>query len=201
MPRGNDPDAAAEFDSSLFEQYGVHSNAQELIDAHQASVDPALTRAQLAQIDPEATAEAKDDLDAAAGKLDLAEGDEVVDVAVRGNALVAVVQDAAGNTRKVVGPANDKYKPPTLAPAEEQRRAEINRDQQVAAETRRLRAEADAKIAEARAAEDQRVSEEIAKIKEEKDKELASKVEELESDAESSDAPKRQKRSSPSSGE
>lgn len=181
-------------------QYGIHPNAQSLIDAHQASVDPAVTRASLTQIDPEATKEAEDDMDAAGGKLELEDDDKLLAVAVRGNALVGVVENAQGNVRKVVGPWNDRYEAPTLSADAVTRRATAERDSKVAQETARLRAEADAKIAEARAEQDARVAEEVAKIKEQADADLEATVKEMDDDSESesSAAPKPTRRSASS---
>lgn len=163
-------------------QYGIHPNAQALIDAHQASVDPAVTRASLTQIDPEATAEAEEDFEATAGKLELGDDDKLLAVAVRGNALVGVVESADGSVRKVVGPWNDRYEAPTVSADVATRRATAERDARVAQETARLRSEADARIAEARAEEEARVAEEVAKIREQADADLEATVKEMDED-------------------
>lgn len=164
MPRGNDPEHARVFRKDTETQYGIYPNADEMIRHHRGSIDPALTRAGLLQQDDEATEKVREDLDAAAKKFGLADDDQILDAAVRGNALVVVYEDADGWTHKAVTGYNDKYRPPTLTPAEEAIQAEAKRDRLVRSETARLQADADARIAEARAEADARVSAEVAEI-------------------------------------
>jgi hypothetical protein len=167
MPRGNDPEAQKTFRSDTQAQYGIYPNADEMIRAHRAALDPAVTRASLVQIDEEATKEAQQDLAAAASKAELKDTDTVLGVAVRGNALSIVYVDQDGWTHKTVTGWTDQYESPELTPAEEAIRAEARRDAIVRAETTRLQAEADAQIAEAKAEADAKVAEEVAKIQEE----------------------------------
>ena len=47
MPRGNDIEGNATWEAGIHSQYGIHSNAQELINAHRASVDYAVVKALL----------------------------------------------------------------------------------------------------------------------------------------------------------
>ena len=173
MPRGNDSEYAVDFDKRLMEQYGVHPNAQALIDAHRASRDPGVLRAGMTQINPEATDEANADLEATAGKFENATGD-LVNAAVRGNALIGVFLDpVTGEYSKAVAPWSDAYKPPVISQEAAEERAAYLREEHVRVETEKLRIEADDKIAEARAAEDARIAEALTQINEEADAKLA----------------------------
>jgi hypothetical protein len=200
MPRGNDTEHAKTFNKDTTAQYGVFPNADEMIRAHRASIDPAVTRASLLSLDEEATAEANEDLDALADKVDgLAEGDTIIGAAVRGNALVVVFVDEQGWTHKAVGGWTDKYEAPELTPAEVTLQAEAKRDALVRTETARLQAEADAQIAEAKAEADARVSEAVAQIAEDAQAEVTAAQEaaaEGDDSGEPEDKPAAKKRSS-----
>jgi len=172
MPRGNDTEYAVDFDKKVMEQYGVHPNAQALIDAHRASRDPGVLRAGMTQMDPEATAEANDDLQATAAKFPDAQGD-LVSTAVRGNAIIGVFLDPlTGAYSKQVAPWSDSYKPPVISQEAAEERAAYLREEHIRVETEKLRVDADQKIAEARAAEEARISEELQRITEEADTKL-----------------------------
>ena len=144
-------------------QYGEFQNAEELIRAHSASQDPALRRALLAPVDLEATEEVKGDLKAAAGKFDLAEGEKVVDAAVRGNALVAVIDAGNGQLYKAVTGANDDYEAPAVTPAEAAATAQADADRKLQAEAAKLRQENELEIAEMRADLEAQQAEALAK--------------------------------------
>lgn len=165
------------FDASLMSQYGVHANADDMIRHHQRSYAPALRRANLTVIDEDATKAFKADGDwtaKAAKVLGLSDSDKVLDVAVRGNALVAVVENENGYTRKEVGPANDSYVEPTLSPVEAADRAELEGSRLFSEQSRALRADAELQLAEYKAELDAHMTERLAQIKEEADKAVAS---------------------------
>ena len=176
MPRGNDPDARKEF----LERYGTlnpdipTTNAEELIRAHNASQSKAVAQASLLPQDNEATAEL--DLE------DLSDdaGGNVLAAAVRGNAIVAVVEDANGRTFKTVLPANDKYKPPAEDPADAAQMEQAKADIDLQAELARQRAEFDEKIAEMRAEFEQKLGETAAEKQEEASERVAAAAEEAE---------------------
>jgi hypothetical protein len=177
MPRGNDTAYATEFNANTMSQYGIHSNAEEMIADHRARLDPALSKASLMAINEEETAKANEDLDAVGKKFDVGDDEIVLGATVRGNAVIAVIEDANGFTRKELAGWTDDYKAPKLTAQEKAVRAQWEKDNLVRQETTRLRAEADAKIAEVEAEENARVAEEIAKIRENADKQLAKEVE------------------------
>jgi uncharacterized protein YegJ (DUF2314 family) len=168
MPRGNDSSVEA---AALRSQYGIHANADEMIRGVRASVDPAVQKASLLAIDEEATADL--DLKTASSKFDLEEGEELTSFVVRGNAIIGVIENEHGYTRKAVVGANSDYKAPKLTAADHRAAAAAKRDARIAAETARLRAEADERIEQAREEENARVAEELAKIRESADKEVA----------------------------
>lgn len=142
----DDPTAGGQFQA----QYGVHSNAEEMILAHRRSVNPALQRASLIPVDQDATEEALADLKGSAAKLKLPEGTELLSCAVHGNALVGVVVDPRnGYVEKVVGGWDDSYSPPKLSPELEQLQAEADAQLKVNHEIARLRSDMEQRIAEA----------------------------------------------------
>jgi hypothetical protein len=176
----------AQFAAGITSQYGEFQNAEDLIRAQRTNVDPALNRASLSPIDVEATAEAKEDIEAATADLELAEGEKVVDVAVRGNALIAVIEDARGGLSKAVTGANDKYEPPVLSPAEAATAAQADYDRKLAAEAARLRQENELQIAEMRADLEAQQAEAIEKVK----ADLQSDLEDAQAEAAEESAPK-----------
>lgn len=176
MPQGNDTAAHEAFKSSMESQYGPFANAEELIQTHAAGIDPSLRRTGLTQIDPQATEKLREEgLDKVAKKFkDAPQDAELVDFAVRGNALVGVFMDANGNYSKEVTGANDRFKPDAGVSGDSALlRAQARADARVRAETQRLQAEAEERIAEARAEENQRVAAEVAKIREQADADVA----------------------------
>jgi hypothetical protein len=172
----------AQFAAGIQSQYGEFQNAEDLIRATQASADPALRRASLSPLDAEATAEAKEDLGAA--DFELAEGEKVIDVAVRGNALIGVIEDANGNWRKAVTGANEDYEPPALTPAEQAAAAQADFDRKLAVEAARLRQENEIQLAEMRADLEAQQAEALEKAKAELSKDLESAQEEAAKEAE-----------------
>lgn len=175
MPRGDDTQAHAEFDAAAVAQYGIHSNAQELIEAHRRSVNPAVQKASLLQVDEEATAEARDDLDDVASRFDLDDDVKVLDVAVRGNALIAAVEHPNGFIEKLVTGWNDKYVAPKLTPEQEADQVKSASDAQVAREVARLRAEFDQRLAEAKDDLSAQLSEQFARLRDDAASEVAAK--------------------------
>lgn len=94
MPRGNEAEqAAAEFQT----RYGVHANAEELLQAHGQAFSNDLISASMQSLDQEATAEL--DLDAAKG---VPKGATVVDGAVRGDSVIYLCDDGSGHLFKIV---------------------------------------------------------------------------------------------------
>lgn len=151
MPRGNDFQSNVD---DLRGVYGEFENAEDMILAFQATFDPALRRAQLTKEVPAETDRFSEDnfalaYDALGSKVD--QGEEILSVAVYGNALVAVVEDGNGDWRKEVGPANDRYTEPALSPAQAELRARHEEKQTIANEVSALRvaAEADLELAKA----------------------------------------------------
>lgn len=165
MPRGNDIEGNAVWNEGAYGQYGIFANAEEMINAHRAGVNHAVVKAQLLREDPEATAEARADLDASADKLDLLPGDKLVDCAVRGNALVGVVEDEQGRLRKVVGGWNSDYEAPKLSDAERARADEAKARLAEQTEIARLRASHEKEMAEFRAEAERRLVEALEEVK------------------------------------
>lgn len=165
MPRGDDKAAHAEFDAASLSQYGIHANAQEMIDAHRRSISPAYRKAALLPVDEEATAEVLEDLDALREKFGLADDVQVLTAAVRGNALVAAVEYPSGVIEKVVTGANSKYVPPKLTPEQEADAERSAADAEVARQVALLRAEFEQQLAEARDDLTAQLGEEMAKLR------------------------------------
>jgi hypothetical protein len=137
------------FQQNVMNQYGIHPNAEAMIRAHKAAIDPALTHANLIERNDDETAKVREDLAGVAKKLGL-KGGTVLDAAVRGHALIALWQPDNGPIRKVVGAYDEKYEPPKLSPAAQMERAEGERERVLAEETARLRAQAELRLAEHR---------------------------------------------------
>jgi hypothetical protein len=109
MPRGNDSQAAL---VDLRGEYGAASgNAEDLIAASRHSQSPELRQALLQPRDNEGTVKLLDSDDPYADiqkKLDISEDEgTVIDAAVRGGVVVAVVEVESGRTYKVTAPASD----------------------------------------------------------------------------------------------
>lgn len=163
MPRGNDPDARRDF----LERHGTlnpdlpTTNAEELIRAHSVSQSRAVAKASLLPVNNTATDEL--DLDS----LDDKAGGHVVAAAVRGNAVVCVVEDETGRTYKTVVPHNDRYVAPAEDAAEEVAREQSMADidlQAALMEQQEKHAEA---IAELRKEFDEKLGEIVAEKQEE----------------------------------
>lgn len=161
MARGSD---AATLDRENRSRFGEHLNADELIRAHAASVDPALQKVLGYKTDDEATEKVEADLDAHAGKFSLAEGETLVSAAVHGNALVGVIETPDGRHRKQVVGYTDDFAGVKLTPAEQEAYARAQAEGQVASETAKVREAAAAQVAEAEAEIERETSEKIAKI-------------------------------------
>lgn len=174
MPVGNDVQAHEAFRQSVESQYGTYQNAEDLIRSHQATIDPSLRRAGLSQIDGKATEKLREEgLDKVGKRFKDAPRDaELVDFAVRGNALVGVFLDANGTYHKAVTGANDRYTEAQEAGDQALLRARARADQRVAEETARLNAEVEERVAEARAEAEAKVSSELAKIREQAEKDV-----------------------------
>lgn len=180
MPRGGNNEAKgqltdiagnAAFAASIQGEFGSFQNAEDLILAHQGNQDPALRRAGLTQVDVEAT-DALKQADAAK-KFDLADGERLDTYAVRGNALVGVlVNDETGSLRKAVVGANDDYKEPTLSPEQTAMRVQAERDQKLAAEAARLRADMEAELADHVADLQEDMQKQMDAMREKADKDL-----------------------------
>lgn len=166
MPRGSDAVIVGQENNR---QYGEHANAQDLIRAHAATIDPALQKVLARPTDDDATATVKENLAEHEGKFDLREGESLLDAAVHGAALVGVIEDKWGRTRKKVVAFLDSYVPPRLT-EKEQRDADRAREEgEVQAETSRIREETQRRVEEARQQAEAEADEEIARIKAEAD--------------------------------
>lgn len=96
MPRGNDAEAHREFAS----QYGAHQSAEELLEAHRASMSPVVRATSLKALDTEAT----EGLDLASIKP--SQGGTVLSAAVRGGQILYVAEGPDGRAYKDVTPYN-----------------------------------------------------------------------------------------------
>lgn len=165
-------------------EFGIHGNAEDLIEAHRRAQNPALRAASLLQVNADATEEAKGDLKGAAKKLGLSDDATLVDVTVRGHALIGVVEYPNGVHGKVVGGWDDDYAPPAMTPAEASDAAAAERTAALDREIANLRADYAEQFADATAEHQQKMAEEIAKIRESAEKEIAKVREKAGGDAE-----------------
>jgi hypothetical protein len=95
MPRGNDAEAAA---SELADKFSAgKGNAEELIDANNAAHPLEVIQASGKKVDDEATKEAYDKLVGTDGGPN---GEEILDVAVRGGATIIVYEDENDRMQK-----------------------------------------------------------------------------------------------------
>ena len=166
MARGNDAEEMKAAEREFLTRYGLEPNAEDLIQAVQASVDPAVVAAGLKPRDEEAT-EALD-LDEVEEKA----GFPVLSAAVRGTkregqALVVVAEDSTGRTFKDVFPLDDRWKGPPETAAQAAYRKEMRERLRQAHEAEQAMEGIEEKVAEARAEAQAEAAEEIAKIKEE----------------------------------
>lgn len=126
-------------------QYGGLSDAGAFLAAHKATYSPDVSAAALRHRNPDETAKVQNDLSIAQDLVDKTHGEgtyTVIDAAVRGDALSAVVEDKSGRTSHLVVGYNDRWKSISpKGPAAEER---VNAEAEAA--TRRLGAEARAEI-------------------------------------------------------
>lgn len=181
-----DPAGDAAFAQNAQGQYGVHPNAEALIEAHRATMDPALQKASLLAPDAEQTFEAKSDMKAAAKKLGVKDGEgEIVDVSVRGNALIGVVEYPDGTVGKVVGGWTDDYTPPRLTPEQAEASARAQADAEQSRAIQRLEVEFQSKLQDTIVEMREEMTSEIDKIRQQAEKEQARAVEAAQKDSES----------------
>jgi hypothetical protein len=173
------------------QQYGQFESAEELIRYHYSTVDPNLQSVLLHQENPEATTEANEDLDATAGKFDLREGEQLLGAAVRGHALVGVIQQPDGRTRKAVVGYTDKYKEPELGAEARAARAQAEADREAMEKTAELRAEAQKKIEQARREAEEYVAKETLKIQEDAQARVQKETEAAQKESEPAPATRR----------
>jgi len=88
MPRGNDADAAGQ---EMAEKFGAPTNAAQMIDSQRNALDRRVLRASQSPIDEGATKALNLD------DLKVNRGETVVGASVRGNYVIAVVEDEDGN--------------------------------------------------------------------------------------------------------
>jgi hypothetical protein len=96
----------------------VGTESPEQLVRYYLAGNTALERAQLQMPDETATAEANTDLAGTAAKFELGADEELIAAAVRGDALIGVIQHADGRTRKAVVGNSPAYQAPELSPAD-----------------------------------------------------------------------------------
>lgn len=102
MARGNDAAAAA---AEFRGQYGLTGNAEDLIQANRSAYPAELRAASLLPVNEPATNEL--DLEGLGGKLDIGDESRVLDAAVRGDQVIAVVETQSGHIYKQVLSTDD----------------------------------------------------------------------------------------------
>lgn len=163
MPRGSD---AAVIAKEQTQAYGSEAlNAEELIRANQTAQDPALERILTMRYNDEATEEVQKNISEWADKFDLAEGEVLIDAAVHGNTVVGVIEGPDGRARKGYCGYTADWTPPKLTAEENARRVEALREQQVARETAKAQADAEARVREAEEKIARETEERIAAIR------------------------------------
>lgn len=167
-----DTDARAQFNAAAYEQYGIHANAEEMIEAHRRSINPALQKASLIQVDAEATEEAKSDLKAAGKKLGLRDGQTLIDVTVRGNAVIGVVEEEDGYVHKAVAGWTDDWVPPVLTPDQAAAQAQADQESLIRHEVDKLKAEYQGDLNDAITDLTTNFNEQLAKIRADAAKEV-----------------------------
>jgi len=173
MPRGHellqeDTAATAEFQG----QYGIHPNAEALLLAHQASLDPALQAALMRPVDAEATAELE------LSEIEAERGGKVIDAAVRGDAIVYVAEGSDGQLYKAVTPANENYSPPVGSATDAAARAATRTEAEMGRAAQVVNANIAAKLEERRAELAAQAGEELAAYREELQGQAEAEVEE-----------------------
>lgn len=142
MPKGHDlltPDPKAE--AAFAGQYGIHPNAEALLAAHRASIDPALEAALLKPVDAEATA----DLDPS--EIEPAQGGTVQTAVVRGGVIVYVAEAEDGRLYK--GVQAEDHEPPVKSPEVAVTEAAATVNANIEAKVAEFRAELQEQAAEA----------------------------------------------------
>lgn len=174
--------------AALQGEFGIHSDAESLIEAHRRAQNPALRAASLLQVDADATEEAKKDLKGSAKKLGLDDDAVLTDVTVRGHALIGVVEFPNGAAHKVVGGWDDDYTEPRMTPAEAADAAAAQREAALDREVANLRQDFAEKFADLQNEHQTELSEAIAKIRESAEKEIAKVRDKAETKAEKQQA-------------
>lgn len=178
MPRSHellqeDPQARAEFAG----QYGMHPNAEALVLAHQASLDPALEAASLKPVDAEATKE----LDPSS--IEPERGGRVLDAVVRGGVIVYVAEGTDGRSYKGIQ-APDDADLPQEDPSTAGLRAATKAEAKMAQLAATANANIEAKVAEFRAELQQQAAEALAEERESLQEEAQKAAEEAQEQAE-----------------
>ena len=171
--------AIAEFRQS----YGFSPNVEELIRANNLALSQATTEASLLPVDQEATAELDyGDLEGktTVGGITPSDAGKVVAAAVRGDAIIVVIETPDGRKFKDVIPANDRYTAPKEPAAAVLARAQQEQDAEVARRVQELRDEMAVEIAKLRAELAAKQGEEIAKAQEEAGEKVTAAAEEAE---------------------
>jgi hypothetical protein len=175
MPKGHelltpDPEAEAAFAG----QYGIHPNAEALLNAHRANVDPALEAALLKPVDEEATA----DLDPS--EIEPAKGGTVQTAVVRGGVIVYVAEGEDGRLYK--GVQAEGHEPPSG-----------DADAAVSQAAATVNANIEKKVAEYRAELNEAAAEAMAGVREEAEAKVVEAAE-AEAAAAEGEAPKARSR-------
>lgn len=142
---GNDRAAALR---ELQGQFGVHQNAEQLLQAHRARRDPAIAAASLKALDAKAT----DELDLT--KIKVPDGHTVEAASVRGGQVLYVAFDPYGNHYKGIEPyEKGKQSGPVESVVDATARAYDSAAVEIREATVEQVAEVEAKVAEFRAKE------------------------------------------------
>ena len=179
MPRTHEllqEDAAAS-SAEFVGQYGIHPNAEALLLAHQASLDPALEAALLKPVDAEATAEL--DLES----IEPEQGGKVLDAAVRGGNIVYVAEATDGRYYKGIVPAEDE-EAKAGDPAKAAERATTLAETKMAKLSSVANTNIEAKVAEFRAELQAEAAEALASAREEAQGEAQEAIEEAQAASE-----------------
>lgn len=125
-------------------QYGIHPNAEALLAAHRANLDPALEAASLKPINNEATAE----LDLS--KIKPERGGTVLAASVRGNAIVYVAEGTDGREYKGIEPYEGRTLATSETPEAAAHRAALREETKFSEVANRVNANVEAKVEEFR---------------------------------------------------
>lgn len=179
MPRGHELLAEdAEHVRNFTGQYGVHPNAEALLAAHRANLDPALEAASGKQIDGDATA--KLDL----SKIEPERGGVILSASVRGNAIVYVAEGEDGRTYKGMAPYNKSYAPPAEDPNEAAGRAAMRKETEYSHIAAVVNMNVEAEVEAFRAKLNEQAAEVLAKAREDLNEDAVKAAEEARSEAE-----------------